>query len=101
MDPVLKSTLTSIGLAGAAALSATAASHGIIPNDAGSEASLSNAILVVGGAIVAAVLAWYKTRQVTQPAMIVAVNKANNGVTAVKSTDAEAAGITPVNEPVK
>lgn len=101
MDPVLKSTLTSIGLAGATALSATAASHGVIPNDAGSQASLANALLVVGGAAVAAVLAWYKTRDHTPTAQIEAVKKADNGVTPVATADAKAAGIPAVSAPVK
>jgi uncharacterized protein (UPF0333 family) len=99
MDPQLKSVLTSVGLGLASSVAAWAATKGFISSD--QQSALASSLLTVAGAIVAAGFAWYKTRQVTQPAMIQAVNKADNGVTAVSSADAKAAGISPVNAPLK
>lgn len=97
MDPQLQSVLTSVGMALAMSIAGYAASKGVISS--GDQSNLANALVTVGGVIVTAVLGWLKTRQVSQKAMIQAVNKADNGVTVVPTTAASAAA--QVNAPLK
>ena len=97
MDPQLFSILTSAGQVMSTAIATAAATHGIIPADAGSQASLANAVLTIGGFAVTAGLAWWKTRKVTPTAMIQQVNgDKTNGVKVVKDTSAAV----QVNAPV-
>lgn len=97
MDPQLFSIVTSAGQVAATALATAAATHGVIPADAGSQASLANSLVVVGGFVITGALAWWKTRQVTPHAMIQAVNAdKTNGVKVVKDT----ATAPQVNAPV-
>lgn len=84
MDPQLKSILSSLGLAAATAIAGYAATHGLIGTS--DQSQLANALVTVGGAIVAAGLAWYKAHQVSQPSMIKAVNAADNGVKVVAAS---------------
>ena len=104
MDPQLQSVLTSVGMALAMSIAGYAASKGVISS--GDQSNLANALVTVGGVIVTAggvivtgVLGWLKMRQVSQKAMIQAVNKADNGVTVVPTTAASAAA--QVNAPLK
>lgn len=84
MDPQLKSVLTSIALAGATSIAGWAASKGIIPS--GDQSVLANQLVTVSFGGVAALIAWYKARQMSQAAMITAVNAADNGVKVVANT---------------
>ena len=84
MDPQFSSILTSVGLAIASSVAAYAASRGLIPT--ADQSALANQLVTLGSGAVAACLAWYKARQVSQQAMITAVNKADNGVKVVAST---------------
>jgi hypothetical protein len=86
MDPQIQSLLTSVGLAAATSVAAWAASKGFIST--GDQSTFATDLLGVVGGIVAAGLAYWKTRTVTQTAMIQAVNKADNGVKVVASTAA-------------
>ena len=95
MDPQLKSILTSIGLSIAMAVAGWAVSQGIIPT--ADQSVLANQLVLIGSGLIAAAFGWYKTRMVTQKAMIKAVNTADNGV---KVVDASAPA-PAVSEPVK
>lgn len=99
MDPQLKMVLTSMGGAVATAAATWAVSKGLI--SASDQVNDANALVTLGSAAVGAALVWYAHRQTSQTSMIQAVNKANNGVTAVPSADAKSAGIPPVNGPLK
>lgn len=101
MDPQLKGILTSAGGITSTAIATYAAAKGIIPNDVGSQAGLANALLAVGGFAVTGLIAWYHSRQTSQASMIPTINAANNGVSVVPAAEAKAAGITPVDAPLK
>ena len=81
MDPQLKSFLTSAGIFVATSAASWAVTAGIVPS--GQESTIINALVAFGGYVIAAVLAWLKTRSHTQTAMIAAVNAADNGVKVV------------------
>ena len=83
MDPQTKSILTSIALAGATSIAGYAASKGLIPS--GDQSVLANDLVTLVSGLVAAGLAWYKSRQHTQTALIAAVNNADNGVKVVSN----------------
>lgn len=95
MDPQVKSAVTSFGLAVATAVASWAASKGLISD--GDRTNFTTALVTVGGFLVAAALTWWKARQHSQPALIQAVNEADNGVKVVAST----AAAPQVNEPLK
>ena len=99
MDPQIKMVLTTMGGAVATAIATWAASHGMI--SAGDQVNFANALVTVGSAAVVGLLGWYAHHQTSQKSMIQAVNKADNGVTAVPTVAAKAAGIPAVSEPVK
>lgn len=84
MDPQLKSVLTTVAGYLATGIAAWAASHGLISS--GDQASLVNAMVTIAGVVVAAGVAWYKTRAHTPTAQIQAVNTADNGVKVVPAT---------------
>jgi predicted NBD/HSP70 family sugar kinase len=69
--------------------------QGIIPQN--DQSVLANQLVLVGGGITAAFFAWYKTRMVTQKAMIQNINNTDNGVKVVPASAPEPA----VSEPVK
>ena len=95
MDPQLKSILTSVAMSLSMAVAGWAVTKGIIPG--GDQSVLANQMVLVGSGVVTFLIGWYKTRMVTQKAMIKAVNTADNGVKVVDaSTPAPA-----VSEPVK
>lgn len=98
MDPELQSILSSVALSAATAVAAWAASKGVIPN--GDQPVLANQLVTVGFGAVAAAIAWYKKRQMSQAAMITAVNAAQNGVKVVAATPANAA-VPQVDKPLK
>lgn len=98
MDPQSKSLLTSLVLGVAGIATGYLASHNIIPAaDVTTDTAIVGSFLTLAGG---AAIAWYKTHQVSQPAMIQAVNKADNGVKVVPD-DARSAPIAAVNAPVK
>lgn len=99
MDPQLKSVLTSIGLAGATAITGWAVNKGYI--SASDQSADANYLVGALGVIIVGLLGWYKARQHSQKAMIQTVNAAPNGVTVVPTTSAIAAGIPQANGPVK
>jgi len=86
MDPQVKSLLTSLGLSAATALSAWAVSKGLIPG--ADQASFANDLVALASGLVAIGLAWWKARQLSQPAMVQAVNQADNGVKVVSAKSA-------------
>lgn len=96
MDPQLKSIISTVGVWLAGAIASWAASKGFITAD--QSAQVGNALITLGGVVVAAGLAWWKARQHTQQAMITAVNKADNGVKVVASAST---GAPEVNHPLK
>ena len=95
MDPQLKSILTTIAGYAATGIAAWVASKGLIPST--DQASFANDITVLAAGVVAAVLAWYKTRSHTPTAQIKAVNEADNGVKVVPAT----AVVQAVDRPLK
>lgn len=88
MDQVTKSLLTSAAGILASSIVGFAVNKAWITADQGAAltSNLSAIFLGAGAAIAAGVIAWVHSRQVTQPAMIQAVNAANNGVKVVPST---------------
>jgi hypothetical protein len=95
MNPQLQSVLTSAGLAASSSVAAWAVSKGFIPGS--DQSSFANDLVTVGSGLVAAGLAYWKTRQVSQKAMIQAVNAADNGVKVVANTTSALT----VNAPLK
>lgn len=77
MDPQIKSILTSILLAGASAVGAWAAGHGLI--DAGQQTALVNILVTVAGAVGVGLIGWWKARNQSPPALIAAVKASPNG----------------------
>lgn len=98
MDPILKSTITSVLTYGLGAAGAWAVAQGYITKD--QAASLTTDIIGGGSVLIGGLLVWYKARQHTQAAQIQAVNAADNGVKVV-ADDARAAPIATVSAPVK
>jgi hypothetical protein len=99
MDPQLKMVLTSVGGAVATAAATWAASNGLI--SAGDQVNFANALVTVGSAAVGGLLVWYAHHQTSQSSMIKAVNETDNGVTVVKTSDANAAGVPTATAPAK
>lgn len=98
MTPGSNSALTSVIGALAVMLATWLASHNLIPNaDVGTDAAAIGSFILLAGGVA---LGWYKTRQVTQTAMIKSVNATSNGVVVVPKASADAAGITPVSAPI-
>lgn len=98
MTPVSNSALTSVIGALTVMLATWLASKNIIPTaDVSTDAAEIGSFILFAGGIA---LGWYKTRQVTQTAMIKSVNATSNGVAVVSARDAASAGILPVNTPV-
>ena len=97
MDPQLKSILTSVLLGISTGVAGWAANRGLIPN--GDQSVIANDLVTAVSGGIAAVLAWYKTRQVSQPAMIQAVNAADNGVKVVASTSTAPIVTAPLKGP--
>ena len=95
MNPQLQSVLTSIGMTAATAATTWGVAHGLVPG--ADQASISNALVTLGLAVVTGLIGWWKARQNSQSAMIQAVNKADNGV---KVVPASTPAIT-VTEPLK
>lgn len=94
MDPQLKSVLTSILMTVSGSAATWAVGVGIIPGS--DQASLANIIVSVALYLITAALAWYKSRQVTQTAMIQAVNSADNGVKVVSEKTSAPTVSTPL-----
>ena len=84
MDPQLKSALTSIGMIASTSITAWAVSKGLIT--AGDQANISNALVTVAGGLVTVGLAYWKTHDHSQAAIIQQVNKSDNGVKVVADT---------------
>lgn len=84
MDPQLKSALTTIGMIGSTAIASWAVSKGFI--SAGDQVNIANGLVAVGGAIVTAGLAYWKTHDHSQTAIINQINNADNGVKVVADT---------------
>lgn len=99
MDPQLKSILGSVGLGAAMALTGWMVKQGYI--SAADQSADANYLLAAAGVVVAGLIGWYKTHQVSQPVMMKAVNAAPNGATVVSTEAAKAAGIPPISEPLK
>ena len=94
MNPQIQSMLTSLGMLAATSIATMAVTKGIIPGS--DQASFANDLVSVAGYGLTALLAWWKTRQVTpaamvkalpQEAMIKSINETNNGVKVVASTE--------------
>ncbi len=98
IDPVLHSSLTSMGMVVASGAATWAVTKGIIPAD--QQGAFANYIIAFGGYALTAGLGWWKARRNTQESLIKSVNAAPNGVTVVATTDAVAAGIPPVEVPI-
>jgi hypothetical protein len=94
MDPQLKSYLTSFALMGATAVASWAATRGYITPD--QQSALATGLVTLAGSLVMAAVTEYKKRQVSQPAMIKAVNEADNGVKVVASTEPAPAVSSPL-----
>lgn len=98
MTPVSNSALTSLIGALTVMLATWLASKNIIPTaDISTDAAEIGTFILLAGGVA---LGWYKTRQVTQTAMIKSVNATSNGVVVVPKVSADAARIPPVNAPV-
>jgi predicted phage tail protein len=95
MDPQLKSILTTIVGSVAAAVAASAATHGWI--NTSQTSAFTDILVTVAGALVTAGVGWYKARQNTQKAMIQNINAADNGVKVVSAE----APVQAVNVPLK
>jgi hypothetical protein len=96
MDPVLKSTLTSIATFALGAAGSWAVANNYITQD--QAASLTADIVGAGSVLIGGGLVWYKAKQHTQTAQIAAVNDdKTNGVKVVPITAPSPA----VTEPVK
>lgn len=95
MDPQVKSILTTIVGSIAAAVAASAATHGWI--NTSQTSAFSDIIVTIVGAAVTAGIGWYKARQSSQATMIQAINKADNGVKVVAARESAPA----VNGPIK
>jgi hypothetical protein len=81
MDPQLKSALTTIGMIISTSIASWAATKGFITT--GDQANVANALVAVGGGVVTAGLAYWKTRDHSQAAIIKQVNASDNGVKVV------------------
>jgi hypothetical protein len=113
MNPQIQSMLTSLGMLAATSIATMAVTKGIIPGS--DQASFANDLVSLVGYGLTALLAWWKTRQVSQPAMvkslsqtgdgqtamIKSINNTNNGVTVVATADAKVASIPAVSAPLK
>lgn len=96
MDPQTKSILTSVGMSVAMAATGWAVSKGVIPS--GDQPVIANALVATAGAILTALMAWYKARIVSPKAMITAINDAPNGVKVVAES-ANAPKVSDVRAP--
>ena len=81
MDPQLKSALTTIAVVASSALTTWAVSKGLITQ--GDQANVTNALVGAAGGLVTIGLAYWKTRDHSQKAIIQQVNAADNGVKVV------------------
>ena len=99
MDPQLKSVLTSIGMTLAGSATTWGVAHGLVP--AADQASVANALVTLAFAIATGLLGWWKARQVSQKAMIQAVNAADNGVKVVAASTPAITVTEPLKEPTK
>jgi len=88
MDPQLKSALTTIAMVLSSSIATWAVSQGII--SANDQANVANAMTAAAGAIVTIGLAYWKTRDHSQEAIIKQINAADNGVKVVAQTAAGA-----------
>lgn len=95
MDPVLKSTLTSLASVGVGSALGWAVTQGYLTKD--QAATLTTEIVGGGSIAIGGLLIWYKARQHTKVAQIQAVNAADNGVKVVAS----ASPSPKVEEPLK
>lgn len=84
MDPVLKSTITTVATYLVGAVGAWAVAHNYLTPDQAS--SLGPDVIGAGSIIIGGALVWWKARQHTPAAQIAAVNNANNGVKVVPAT---------------
>ena len=99
MDPIMKSLLSSVvkdALTGAGTL---LVAHGYLSADA--ESQFINSLVGIVLVAVSQGLTWYKSRMLTETAVIAQVNKQDNGVTVVPTAAAAAAGVPTVNAPLK
>jgi len=81
MDPILKSTLTSVLMTGAGSLATVAVTNGVIP---GSEHdSAANIIVSLMLWAITAGIGWYKRQQHTPQANLDAINVPKNGLKVV------------------
>ena len=83
MDPQIQSVLTSVALSLATAVATWASTLGIVPS--ADKDSFANILVSVFLWLVTAAIGWYKTRALSQKAMIQAVNAADNGVKVVSA----------------
>ena len=95
MDPQVKSVLTTIGASVASLVAGAAVAHGVITQ--GQEAAFVDIVVTVAGAVVTALLGWYKARQLSPTAAIQQVNAQSNGVKVVPAD----APVAAVNAPQK
>lgn len=98
-NAVLKSAISSVVLY---LIGMAAGKLGLTPDQV---TGLSNAVVTIifvgGGSLVALLVTLYKARQHTKAAQILAVNAASNGVVAVPTAAAQAAGIPAATGPLK
>jgi hypothetical protein len=100
MDPVLKSTLTSIATFGLGAAGSWAVAQGYITKDQAAE--LTADIIGGGTVLIGGVLIAYKARQHTQTAQIAAVNDdKSNGVKVVSDKVEAPTATAPIPTPSK
>lgn len=97
MDPVLRSTITTVMTYALGAAGAWAVAKGYLTKDEAS--SLTPDLIGAGTILIGGLLAWYKASQHTQKALIAAVNGADNGVKVVAEKDAPTAPL--AREPFK
>ena len=95
MDAPTKSALGSLALALAMGVAGYAVRAGIVP--AADQSTLAAVMVAVVTGLLGLVITWWKTRQVTQTAMIRHINASDNGVKVVSAAEP---GI-PVNKPLK
>ena len=97
MDPQLKSALTSLGAIATGAVATWAVSKGLITS--ADQATVAGALLAIGSAVVGVGLVWFKSRQLSQTAMIQAINAAPNGVKVVPNDSPTPAVNFPLRSP--
>ena len=100
MDPQLKSALTSLGAIATGAVATWAVSKGLITRPTPTTADpVAGALLAIGSAVVGVGLVWFKSRQLSQTAMIQAINAAPNGVKVVPNDSPTPAVNAPLHSP--